>query len=420
MTRKTKRPLSDCHHIEIAGWGARTRTWEWRNQKSPGRFNFVTHFSQLRRKAHVLHQRVTGKLPTLKLRALTEPLKLGIDHDVAVATAGAMAARSLYNTTAGVARIFAPAKGGAVMSTISDCPDDEVVLDYATLDAMRGDDDGDGPLDHPCPLCGPDRSTDYNRMRPTLRTWKPNPGFITFFCARCEAKGSAQFDAAQMLFSPLPKMPPPRKPARSADLYFVERLWREATPTLPPRATAYFRWRGIPLEDVPPGVLRFHPKCPWEGSKMHCLLARYSDAVTGEPRGLWRRVVVSGLRRSDPNPKPMTLGPMGGCVIRLFPDVRKRLVIAEGIETALTAATRFTHRGKLLRPAWATGCAGNMKRLPVIEGVEQLIIIADNDESGTGQAAAEECAQRWSDAGREVVCLMPEQLGFDLNDLVKP
>jgi putative DNA primase/helicase len=111
---------------------------------------------------------------------------------------------------------------------------------------------------------------------------------------------------------------------------------------------------------------------------------------------------------------------MGGCVIRLFPDVGNRLVIAEGIETALTAATRFEHRGKLLRPAWATGCAGNMRRFPVLDGIEQLIIIVDNDASGTGQAAAEECACRWRDAGREVICWMPEQLGFDLNDLVKP
>jgi Toprim domain len=301
--------------------------------------------------------------------------------------------------------------------------DDE--LDYVTLDALRGDDDGDGPLDHPCPLCGPDRSADYNQARPVLRTWRLSPTVISYYCARCEAKGFARFDVASVFSQPpLPRMPPPRKPARSANLFYVEWLWREATPTLPPRVTAYFRWRGIPLDDVPPGVLRFHPKCPWEGNQMHCLLARYSDAVSSELKGLWRRAVVGGpphLVASDPDPlKPKTLGPMGGCVIRLWEQEGKRLVIAEGIETALTAATRFTFRGKPMRPAWATGCANNMRRFPVLDGIEQLIIIVDHDASGTGQAAAEECAQRWRDAGRTVICLMPEQLGFDLNDLVKP
>jgi putative DNA primase/helicase len=163
---------------------------------------------------------------------------------------------------------------------------------------------------------------------------------------------------------------------------------------------------------VPHGVLRFHRECPWLGNPQPCILARYRDALTGEPRGLWRRS-ADGLN------KPMTLGPMGGCVIRLFPQVGKRLVIAEGIETALAAATRITHRDSLLRPIWATGCAGNMRRFPVIDGVEQLIILVDNDRSGTGQQAAAECAQRWSDAGRVVIRLIPKKLDSDFNDLVR-
>ena len=148
---------------------------------------------------------------------------------------------------------------------------------------------------------------------------------------------------------------------------------------------------------------------------MPCLLARYSDALTGELRGIWRRS-VDGLN------KPMTLGPMGGCVIRLWPQeqVTTRLVIGEGVETVLAAATRITHRGKPLRPAWATGSAGNMRRFPVLDGVEQLVILVDNDESGTGQDAAEECARRWCDAGRKVIRLIPRTPGTDFNDLVRP
>jgi Toprim domain len=287
---------------------------------------------------------------------------------------------------------------------------DDVELDYATLIELRGD--GEGPLDHPCPLCGPGRSSEFNRIRPTLRTWELAHGVISFNCARCEAKGYAHASFNQLL-RPRPARPPTAKPApRKLELGYVERLWEQATPVLSPRVVAYFRFRGIRIEEVPTGVLRFHPRFPWQGERAACILARYSDAVTGEPRGLWRRLPYVEV-------KPMTLGPMGGCVIRLFPDAGKQLVIAEGIETALTAATRFHYCGAPLRPGWATGCANNMRRFPVLDGVERLIILVDNDASGTGQAAAAECAARWSAAGREVVRLMLRAVNSDFNDLVR-
>ena len=65
--------------------------------------------------------------------------------------------------------------------------DEDQRIDYATLYALRGDDaEYEGALDSPCPLCGPGRSAEPDRMmRPVLRTWKPSPGFITYNCARC-------------------------------------------------------------------------------------------------------------------------------------------------------------------------------------------------------------------------------------------
>ena len=291
--------------------------------------------------------------------------------------------------------------------------DNDDVLDYGTLDALRGDDaEYAGPLDHPCPLCGPERSTEYNQARPVLRTWRPGPGFITYNCARCGAKGYAEIDGATFEPPRAVAVPPPIKPRTDkADLGYVERLWAEATPSSP-AINGYFRFRHIAVEHMPEGVFRLHMQCPWSSKKVPCILARYSDALTGERRGLWRRS-ADGLN------KPMTLGPMAGCVIRLWPTIGKRLVVGEGVETVLAAATRITHRGKPLRPAWATGCAGNMRRLPVIDGVKQLIILVDNDLSGVGQAAAEECARRWCEAGREVTRLIPKKRGSDFNDLVR-
>ena len=59
-----------------------------------------------------------------------------------------------------------------------------------------------------------------------------------------------------------------------------------------------------------------------------------------------------------------------------------------------------------------------MRRFPVIDGVERLILLADNDHNGAGQAAAEACKQRWLQAGRRGVLLMPDRPGTDFNDIV--
>jgi Toprim domain len=279
---------------------------------------------------------------------------------------------------------------------------DATGFDYATLADLRGGEEG--ALDHACPLCGPGRHSEYNRARPVLRTWEPSPGFITFYCVRCEAKGYVHADGSQRLRSSSPRRQAPPPPDDTLRLAAVEQFWGRASPALPANVVAYFRWRGIELAAVPAGVFRWH-RC---GE----ILARYSDPITGALKGVWRRPVDGS--------KPTALGPMGGGVIRLFPEITdRRLVIAEGVETALAAATRITHRGEPLRPTWATGCAGNMKRFPVIDGVARLIILVDNDASETGQRAAEECACRWGDAGREVIRLLPRKLGTDFNDLVR-
>jgi Toprim domain len=197
-------------------------------------------------------------------------------------------------------------------------------------------------------------------------------------------------------------------------LQHAEQAWREASPTLAPPALDYLARRGIVLDDVPEGAgLRWHPRCRWETGTAPCIVARYTDVLTGEPRGIWRRPITGE--------KPKTLGLMGGCVIRLWPDdwIAEGLVIGEGVETTLAAATRIEHRGTLLRPAWAAGCAGNLEDFPILPGIEVLTILVDHDASGTGQKAAQACAQRWFAAGREVIRLMPGNPGADFNDVVK-
>ena len=93
-------------------------------------------------------------------------------------------------------------------------------------------------------------------------------------------------------------------------------------------------------------------------------------------------------------------------------------MLGEGIETTLAAATRIEHRGTLLQPAWAAGSAGNMAKFPVLCGVNSLTLLVDNDESGAGQRAADECAAQWETRGREVTWLTPNISNADFNNLV--
>ena len=84
------------------------------------------------------------------------------------------------------------------------------------------------------------------------------------------------------------------------------------------------------------------------------------------------------------------------------------LAIAEGIETALTVALAF-------KPVWSLIDAGNMGAFPVLEGIEELLIVADNDASGLKES--EQCADRWYRAGRKVRIAKSPIPGEDLNDL---
>jgi phage/plasmid primase-like uncharacterized protein len=195
---------------------------------------------------------------------------------------------------------------------------------------------------------------------------------------------------------------------RSLD--FAEQIWGQTT-ELAPEATAYFERRGIPIIDVPDhGGLRWHPSCPWEGGTKPCLVGRYTTAVDNKPRGIWRRPIDGA--------KPKALGSTAGCVIRLWPDsaVETALVLGEGVETALAAATRIEHRGTLLQPAWAAGSAGNVSSFPVLSGIDALTILVDNDAAG--ERAADQCRARWGATGCEVTLLKPNIANTDFNNVV--
>jgi putative DNA primase/helicase len=98
--------------------------------------------------------------------------------------------------------------------------------------------------------------------------------------------------------------------------------------------------------------------------------------------------------------------------IRLF-QAEKTLGIAEGIETALAAHDMYDV------PTWATVNSGFMKKFRPPLGVTEMYIFADNDKTGTGHAAAFECARASLLAKNDVskvTVIWPNELG-DFNDM---
>lgn len=205
-------------------------------------------------------------------------------------------------------------------------------------------------------------------------------------------------------------------PANDDEIHRLEQAVRlfDQAERLGADAIKYFERRGIDINAVPEhGDLRWHPKCPFDGETKPCILGRYTAAIDNQPRGIWRRPIDGS--------KPKAFGPVAGCVIRLWADdaVTLGLVLGEGIETTLAAATRIIHNNTLLQPAWAAGFAGNMASFPVLAGIDAITLLVDHDESGTGQRAADECAARWRQAGREVIRLTPTIPGYDFNNVVQ-
>src|SRR4029077_13819951 len=114
-------------------------------------------------------------------------------------------------------------------------------------------------------------------------------------------------------------------------------------------------------------------------------------------------------------------GPVSGCVVRRWPNdaIKNGIVLGEGVETTLAAATRLSFKGTLLRPAWARRGTASRQPLPVLSGIEFLTILVDNDASQAGQKAAAKCAARWQADGRHVLRLIPKISDSDFNDLIR-
>jgi putative DNA primase/helicase len=220
-----------------------------------------------------------------------------------------------------------------------------------------------------------------------------------WFCHRCGFRGAKGAS-----------VPLRRPPVSPVPVDRLTSIWRRTEPLKGTLAEKYLRHRHCLLPPLD-SDLRY-----LAGSRQFppTLCGLVTDAVTGAPLTLqFTRLRRDGLGKAGTERDRQFLKGhrKAGGVIRLWPNknVTCDLAVAEGIETSLCAAHAYL-------PVWAALDAGNLGRLPVLTGVESLVIFADHDLAGL--AAASSLAHRWRAAGRKVRVLRSPTPGNDIADEV--
>lgn len=187
--------------------------------------------------------------------------------------------------------------------------------------------------------------------------------------------------------------------------------WREAQPINGSLAEIYLRHRGI--TSALPDTLRFHPDC-WHPSAQR--LPALVGLIEGLPRLAVHRTYLraDGSGKADIDPPKAMLGAALGGAVKLTQAADGPLVVAEGLETALSLAS-----GLLGRPAtiWAALSTSGMAGLRLPGGIpHRLTIAADGDQPG--RESAHKLAERASGLGWTVNLLIaPPQA--DWNDVLQ-
>ena len=282
-----------------------------------------------------------------------------------------------------------------------------------------------GTYRRPCPECGKGARDD------ALAVTRKHDASLVWYCHRCGYSGkwwpdeggkpvSRRHRAAIEASAPDRTTGNETEHATLSDYWRA--FWRECQPIEPGTvAERYLTVRCCALPH-PNGDLRFHPNASHPGGHTGpVLVGLVTDMATGEPINLHRTwIVPNGTKPDIERPRMLCKGHRkAGGVIRLWPDdeVTDGLAVAEGIETALTAAHGIT-------PVWCLIDAGNLAAFPVLPGVGALTVCVDHDKPDRqgrqrGLTAAAEVSNRWTLADREVRRWVPPVTGDDVNDMYR-
>lgn len=277
----------------------------------------------------------------------------------------------------------------------------------------------------PCPICG-----GKDRFR-----FDDTEGRGTFICNHCGAgdgfdllmryHGWAFKDAAAAVRLKLgvdpPALPPSNAAAKKArvkaDANALDRLWCSARPVVPgDPVDTYLRTRGL-RQQAWPSDLRFCATCFFSsedkqsGQSMPAMLALVRDR-DGRMVNIQKTFLDGSRKASIPAPRQFMRGGIpAGAAIRLHP-AGPVLGIAEGVETALAAASLFG------LPVWSALSAASMKNWQPPPGVNEVVVFADNDINLVGQEAAASLAKTLSGCGIVVSVHLPKQAGADWADVL--
>jgi putative DNA primase/helicase len=196
---------------------------------------------------------------------------------------------------------------------------------------------------------------------------------------------------------------------------YVNQLWREAQPAAGTLIDVYLNSRAI--TSPPPLSVRYVPALThWPSGTTHpAMLAAVSTDGDNRMNALHRTYLrTDGNGKADVTPNKMALGPIAGGSFRTAP-AGERLVIAEGVEDALTLTQA------LGLPAWATLGASNLAKvwLPPLPLASEVIVAIDRD--AVAEKAAQVAKARLTKEGRKVRLMRPpEGLGIkDFNDVLR-
>ena len=201
---------------------------------------------------------------------------------------------------------------------------------------------------------------------------------------------------------------PPHDPVMSAR---AVQIWRSARRLAGSRAEAYLAARGIRTGSV---ALRYHPHTPiGRGHAVRfrpALIAavRQGDAVVAVQR-LFLDRGRPALAADMVQPKRLLGRPGSGAVI--LATAGNRLGLAEGVETALSAAALLD------MPVWAALGSERLSCVDIPASVRRLVLLPDNDRAG--RLAARRAREAHLRDDLEIETLWPWAGLNDWNDVLR-
>jgi putative DNA primase/helicase len=207
-----------------------------------------------------------------------------------------------------------------------------------------------------------------------------------------------------------PASPPTQRRSEAEKRRAFERLWEMARPIQAGDPVARYLHRRIGLTTFPV-ALRTAGHLRYPDASYHPAMLALITAPDGGIANVHRTYLTDeGGKALVAEPRRFMPGKVQpGSAVRLFSH-ESRLGIAEGIETALSAAHLFDV------PCWAALTKDLLSKWKPPSQVQEVTIFADHD--APGQTAAYALASRLTGRGCRVKIKMPDQAGYDWNDVL--